>query len=213
MKFYTTEVLKQIPSNVTVIAATKYFDASEMIALYQTGIHHFGENRVEAFLEKKPLLVDYPIKWHFIGTLQTKKVKKMINEIDYLHSLDNLALAEEINKRRLAPLPCFIQVNISDEDSKHGLPISEVIPFIKSISHLPNIKIIGFMGMAELTDDEVVISHEFQKLNDLQSSVEEQCNLKLQDLSIGMSNDYLIAIEHHATFLRLGSVLFKKEVS
>ncbi|MBU1020282.1 MAG: YggS family pyridoxal phosphate-dependent enzyme [Firmicutes bacterium] len=213
MKFYTTEVLSQIPSNVTVIAATKYFDALEMKELFQSGITHFGENRVEALLEKKPLLEDYPIIWHYIGTLQTKKVKKVINEISYLHSLDNLSLAEEINKRRTTPLPCFIQVNISDEDSKHGLNISDVVLFIKSIAHYPNIQIIGLMGMAELTEDENIISKEFQKLNDLQITIEEQCNLKLVDLSIGMSNDYQIALKHHATFLRLGSVLFKKEVS
>ncbi|MBN2604828.1 MAG: YggS family pyridoxal phosphate-dependent enzyme, partial [Bacilli bacterium] len=136
MKFYTQEVLSNIPSNVTVIAATKYFDASEMKELYHSGITHFGENRVEALLEKQPLLQDLPIVWHFIGTLQTKKVKKIINQISYLHSLDNLPLAEEINKRRLIPLKCFIQVNISDEDSKHGLPIADVLPFIQSIAHL-----------------------------------------------------------------------------
>jgi uncharacterized pyridoxal phosphate-containing UPF0001 family protein len=113
----------------------------------------------------------------------------------------------------LTPLKCFIQVNISDEDSKHGLAIHQVVPFIKSISHLENIQVIGLMGMAELTKDEQIISNEFQKLNDLQVVIEKECQKKLVDLSIGMSNDYLLAIKHHATFLRLGSVLFKKEVS
>lgn len=206
------ETLKNIPNDVTVVAATKYFDTPEMKELYQQGINHFGENRVERMLEKIEDLKDFDITWHLIGTLQTKKTKKIINHIDYLHSLDNIKLAEEINKRRETPLNCFIQVNISDEESKHGLDIKEVIPFIKEVSKFPNIKVIGFMGMAAYTDDEAIISHAFQKLNDLQKQVKEQLDITITELSIGMSNDYLIAIKHNATFLRLGSVLFNKEV-
>ena len=121
MKFYTAEVLKNIPSTATIVAATKYFNSNEMIELYKTGISNFGENRVE----------NLEITWHFIGTLQTKKVRKMINNIDYLHSLNTLKLAEEIDKRRTSPLKCFIQVNISNELNKHGFDKEEVIPFIE----------------------------------------------------------------------------------
>ena len=208
MKFYTKEVLKDIPSNVTVVAATKYFNPEEMLELYHTGITHFGENRVEALLEKQEALQNTPITWHFIGTLQTKKVKKMIHAIDYLHSLNTLKLAEEINKRRTKPLKCFIQVNISSEISKHGFEKHEVIPFLEALKPLKNIQVIGMMGMAEYTTDE-----EFQVLNELQKELKETQNIELKDLSIGMSNDYLVALKHNATFLRLGSVLFKKEVS
>ena len=101
MKFYTQEVLNKIENkSVTVVAATKYFNSAEMRDLFNTGITHFGENRIEAFLEKKEDLSDLEITWHHIGTLQTKKVKKVINEVSYLHSLDNLKLAIEVNKRR-----------------------------------------------------------------------------------------------------------------
>ena len=213
MKFYTKKVLKDIPSNVTVVAATKYFNPEEMLELYHTGITHFGENRVEALLEKQEALQNTPITWHFIGTLQTKKVKKMIHAIDYLHSLNTLKLAEEINKRRTKPLKCFIQVNISSEISKHGFKKHEVIPFLEALKPLKNIKVIGMMGMAEYTTDEGLISKEFQVLNELQKELKETQNIELKDLSIGMSNDYLVALKHNATFLRLGSVLFKKEVS
>jgi pyridoxal phosphate enzyme (YggS family) len=180
--------------------------------LYNTGITHFGENRIESLLEKKGDLSDLDIIWHHIGTLQTKKVKKVINEVSYLHSLDNLKLAIEVDKRRVEVIKCFIQVNISSEESKHGLNVDEVIPFINSIKDLEKLNVIGLMGMAELTSDEDIISSEFQKLNDLQVSIKKELNIELKELSIGMSNDYLIALKHNATFLRLGSVLFKKEV-
>ena len=183
-----------------------------MKELYQTGIHHFGENRIEAMLEKMELLEELDITWHVIGTLQTKKAKKIINKIEYLHSLDNLKLAQEIDKRRTTPLKCFIQVNISHEDSKHGLEIEEVIPFLQSIKDLPNVNVIGLMGMASFIQDEIEISRQFKQLNDLQASIFESVGLSLSELSIGMSNDYKIALKHDATFLRLGSVLFKKEV-
>ncbi len=213
MIFYTEEVLSKISNkSVTVVAATKYFNSTEMRDLFNTGITHFGENRIESFLEKKDDLSDLNITWHHIGTLQTKKVKKIINEVSYLHSLDNLKLAIEVNKRRNEIIKCFIQVNISSEESKHGLNVDEVIPFIKSLEELDKIEVVGLMGMAELTSDEEIVSNEFQKLNDLQTSIKNELNIDIKDLSIGMSNDYLIALKHNATFLRLGSVLFKKEV-
>ena len=213
MNFYTKEVLSKInDKSINVVAATKYFNSAEMRELFNTGLTHFGENRIEAFLEKKEDLNDLDITWHHIGTLQTKKVKKVINEVSYLHSLDNIKLALEVNKRRIEVLKCFIQVNISSEESKHGLNVDEVIPFLKELNSLDKIEVIGLMGMAELTSDEEIISSEFQKLNDLQVLIKKELNIDLKELSIGMSNDYLIALKHNATFLRLGSVLFKKEV-
>ncbi len=212
MIFRTDAVKQTITKPVTIVAATKYFTADEMRELYQTGIHDFGENRDDAFIEKYEALADLPITWHFIGTLQTKKVKKIIHQIDYLHSLDSIKLAEEIDKRRTSPLKCFLQVNISDEDSKHGFNTDEVIPVLQELQAYPNVQIIGFMGMAEYTEDPTTIGREFQKLNDLQDIVKSELGFELVELSIGMSNDYLIALEHNATFLRLGSVLFKKEV-
>jgi len=213
MKFYTEKVLNTIEDkSVTVVAATKYFNSSEMRELYNTGISHFGENRIESFLDKIEDLSDLDITWHHIGTLQTKKVKKVINLVSYLHSLDNLNLAKEVNKRRIEKIKCFIQVNISSEESKHGLNINEVIPFIKSLKDLEKIEVIGLMGMAELTSNTEIINKEFQKLNDLQIKIKNELKMDLKDLSIGMSNDYLVALKHNATFLRLGSVLFKKEV-
>ncbi len=209
MKFYTKEVLASINNpKITVVAATKYFNAEEMRELYNTGLTNFGENRVERLLEMQEKLADLNITWHLIGTLQTKKAKKIINSIDYLHSLDTVKLASEIQKRRTKKLKCFIQVNISNEESKHGLSPKDVIPFIKELLPMDKVEVIGLMGMAELTSDEAIINQEFQKLNDLQEAIKKALNLDLKELSIGMSNDYLIALKHNATFLRLGSVLF-----
>lgn len=211
MIFYTDQVMKNIPEDVTVVAATKYFTAEEMRQLYHTGIHHFGENRVEVFLEKQIALQDLDITWHFIGTLQTKKTKKIIDKIDFLHSLDSIKLAEEIDKRRTSPLNCFVQVNISNEESKHGLNENDVIPFIKDVLSYKNIKIIGLMGMAEFTQDQSLIDEEFNRINVIKDAINKELQLHLTELSIGMSNDYLSAIKHNATYLRLGSVLFRRD--
>ena len=214
MKFFIKEIKEELKGYAgKIVAATKYFNVEEMRHVYDEGIHQFGENRVQDFLEKKEALKDLDITWHFIGTLQRKKVKKCINDIEYLHSLDHFSLAEEINKRRVSPLKCFLEVNISNEESKHGLSVKDVIPFIQKIKDLKQIHLIGLMGMATHTDDEKLIDQQFQKLNDLQHDIFNKTGLDLPELSIGMSNDYVIAIKHNATFLRLGSVLFKKEVA
>lgn len=212
MKFYVKDVQEEVKDKAVIVAATKYFNATQMRDLYHEGITDFGENRVELLLQKMESLKDLDITWHLIGTLQTKKAKKIINQIEYLHSLDTLKLAEEINKRRTSPLKCFIQVNISKEESKHGLEIDDVIPFLDSISTFKNINVIGFMGMASYTKDMELVSNQFQLLNDLKSYVEKTTTYHITDLSIGMSNDYKEALKHDTTFLRLGSVLFKKEV-
>jgi pyridoxal phosphate enzyme (YggS family) len=211
MIFYTDKVMKNVPQDVTVVAATKYFTPDEMRQLYHTGIHHFGENRVEGLLEKQEALKDLDITWHLIGTLQTKKAKKIIDKIDFLHSLDTIKLAEEINKRRSSPLKCFVQVNISNEDSKHGLNETDVIAFIKAVSDFENITIIGLMGMAEFTQDQSIIDEEFSRINSIMRTINKELHMTLKELSIGMSNDYLQALKHNASYLRLGSVLFRRD--
>lgn len=194
---------------VNIVAATKYANANQILELFESGITMMGENRVDALLEKKTQL-SLPIEWHFIGTLQSRKVKDVINEIECLHSLDRLSLATEIQKYRQEPLPCFIQVNVSKEESKHGLSIEEVIPFIEALKQYPVIQVIGLMTMAPHTNDEGVIRDCFKKLKQLQVSISE-CHLEVNCsmLSMGMSNDYMIAIEEGATHIRLGSGLFQ----
>jgi len=193
---------------VTLIAVTKYVSIERAQEALEAGINNLGENRDDSLLEKWDVLEDKPV-WHYIGTLQTRKVKNIIDKVEYIHSLDRLSLAEEINKRANHKLKCLVQVNVSGEESKHGLSIEETIPFIKELSNFEHIVIDGLMTMAPLTDNEQILRDCFRKLRELRDLVQ---NLKLEfapctNLSMGMSNDFSIAIEEGATMIRIGTAL------
>lgn len=205
--------IKPYIQNVTLICATKYVGVPELKELLRLGETHFGENRVDSFLEKVEALKEEPVDWHFIGHLQTNKVKKVINHINCLHSLDREALAESIQKYRNQVLDCFVEVNISSEPSKTGLKKEETINFIKNLAKYDKIRVIGLMGMAENTEDETILKKQFTSLKILRDEVR---NLALpyapcKYLSMGMSHDYKIAIECGASHIRLGSILFRNE--
>ena len=195
-----------------VIAVTKYVTIERAKEAYEAGIRHFGENRLEGFKEKKATLPDDAV-FHFIGSLQSRKVKEVINEVDYFHALDRLSLAKEINKRADHVISCFLQVNVSGEEYKHCIALDEVNEFLKELKAYENIKVIGLMTMAPLTDDSAYIKSIF---NDLRHKKEEiqQFNLEhapCTELSMGMSNDYQIAVEEGATFVRIGTKLVGEE--
>ncbi|MGO3780998.1 MAG: YggS family pyridoxal phosphate-dependent enzyme, partial [Enterococcus viikkiensis] len=152
------------------------------------------------------------IKWHLIGNLQRRKVKLIINEIDFFHALDSLRLAQEIQKRAEHQIDCFIEVNVSGEESKHGISPEELFSFIKDLEGLDKVHVIGLMTMAPYDANESEVRAVFSKLRQLQESVRE---LHLQyapctELSMGMSQDFKTAIEEGATFVRIGTALFKK---
>lgn len=206
------ENLSNVLENVSIdkiVAATKYVNSSTMRELYNLGLKNFGENRVDSFLKKYDELNDLNITWHFIGTLQTRKVKEMINKIEFLHSLDRLTLANEIEKRRINPLKCFIEVNISKEDSKQGMNYDDVIEFSKRIKDYKKIEVIGLMGMAMHTDDVNLIKDEFNSLVSLKNEVNKIIPTCTK-LSMGMSGDYKVALECGSDYVRLGSILFKE---
>ncbi|AOM83266.1 YggS family pyridoxal phosphate-dependent enzyme [Salisediminibacterium beveridgei] len=194
---------------IRIIAVTKYVSSDRAQEAIDSGIQHIGENRVEDYKEKYGLIGDQ-VKWHFIGTLQSKKVKKMIDDFDYIHSLDRLSLAEEIDKRaNNKEITCFVQVNVSGEPSKAGLAPDDVIPFIRNLEKFESISVIGLMTMAPMVDDEEALRHVFRELRELRDSI-RQLNLAhapCEELSMGMSNDYEIAVEEGATFIRVGSSL------
>ncbi len=143
--------------SVKVIAVTKYVDSSIANQLVNTGITHIGENRVDQFLEKYNALADKQLTWHLIGTLQRRKVKDIIPFVDYFHALDSVKLAQEIDKRATKLVKCFLQVNVSGEESKHGFAVSEIDAALAEISLLENIELVGLMTMAPIdaTDDEL----------------------------------------------------------
>lgn len=196
------------PEEVKIIAVTKYVSIERAQEAFDAGVTHLGENREEGILAKWETLQDKPT-WHFIGSLQTRKVKSIIDKVDYIHSLDRLSLAKEINKRANQSINCFVQVKTSLEESKHGLEPEEVIPFIEQLKDYSNIKVVGLMTMAPLTSNEDDLRSCFQKVKVLQGEV-QKLNLEYapcEELSMGMSNDYAIAIEEGATMIRIGTAL------
>lgn len=202
------EFLQTIPNNITLVAATKYGTAEDLKCLFNAGVTNFGENRVDAFLLKHDALKDLNISWHFIGHLQRNKARLVINKIDYLHSLDSLSLAEFIDKKRTSPLNCFIEVSINLEENKNGIPYYEVESFIKECLKFQNINIVGLMMMAKANSSDDSLREQFKALKELQQSLANNLHINLPYLSMGMSDDYLIAIKEGATHIRLGRILF-----
>lgn len=202
------QFVSTIPNNVTLVAATKYVDSEQMKILFNNGITNFGENRVDAFLNKYKKLNSLNISWHFIGHLQRNKAKDVINYIDYLHSLDSLKLAEEIEKYRQTPLNVFVEVSINLEESKNGVPYYELEDFIKSLLKYKKINLVGLMMMT-IKDSEDK-ENQFAKLVKLKNQIENSLNIKIPYLSMGMSDDYLEAIKNGATHIRLGRILFQE---
>jgi len=191
-----------------VIVVTKYVTIDRAKEAYEAGLKNFGENRIEGFLEKKKHLPDDAIM-HFIGSLQTRKVKDIINEIDYLHALDRLKLAKEIEKRAENVVKCFVQVNVSGEESKHGMSPDDVIPFIQELKDFKHIEIVGLMTMAPLTEDKIKLRQYFNQLRLLKEKV-QSLNLSYApctELSMGMSNDFNEAILEGASYIRIGTKL------
>lgn len=201
------------PKDVKIVAVTKYVSIETALEAIQAGINHLGENRDTGMLEKYETIGGKAV-WHFIGTLQSKKVKQIIDKVDYIHSLDRLSLAKEINKRSSKKIRCFVQVNASGEKSKHGLAPEEVIPFIQQLNDFTMIEIVGLMTMAPNTEDTNLIRSTFQKVKSIQKDVQalQLPYAPCKDCSMGMSNDFEIAIEEGATYIRLGSTLVGKEM-
>ncbi|WP_373895946.1 YggS family pyridoxal phosphate-dependent enzyme [Virgibacillus sp. CBA3643] len=196
------------PDEITVIGVTKYVTIERTKEAINNGIKNLGENRLEGLLEKFNHIED-DVKWHFIGTLQSRKVKDVIDKVDAIHSLDRLSLAKEINKRASEPIDCFVQVNVSGEESKHGLEPEDVTSFIKEIQKYNQVHVVGLMTMAPHLEDKERLRGIFKRLAALQYKVKEKkfVNAPCEFLSMGMSNDYEIAIEEGATHVRIGSNL------
>ncbi len=188
-----------------IVVASKYFNSDEMIKIYHLGLRNFGENYVNDLLTKKQSLSHLnDIKWHLIGHLQTNKVKKIINEIDYLHTLDSEKLAKEIQKYRIMPLNCLIQLNLEENDQKSGIFINQLDDLMKSIEKYDKINLIGLMTIGTINDLEKTEAI-FKEL----ASLKSKYNFKV--ISMGMSQDYEIALKYHSDFLRIGS-LFKEVI-
>ena len=197
--------------SVSVIAVTKYVDVETAEALLPLGVHHIGENRVDKFLEKYQALKDRPVTWHLIGTLQRRKVKDVISFVDYFHALDSLKLAQEIQKRTNHVIKCFLQVNISGEESKHGFSKEALLEQLADLAQLDQIEYVGLMTMAPFEADTDELRTIFKKTQELQAEIREKQipNMPMTELSMGMSRDYEEAIQFGSTFVRIGTAFFK----
>jgi pyridoxal phosphate enzyme (YggS family) len=196
------------PNEITIIGVTKYVTVDRTNELLNTGIIDVGENRTEEMLRKYEEIGD-KARWHFIGTLQSRKVKDIIGKVTMIHSLERLSVAKQINNRSENIVPCFVQVNVSGEDTKYGLQPDEVHEFIEQLKVYEKVQVVGLMTMAPHVEDEEEIRHVFRKLKTLRDEIKAK-NLPhapCEYLSMGMSNDYEIAIEEGATHIRVGSNL------
>ncbi len=201
--------------DIQLIAVTKYVRIPRMQETALAGISHFAENRLQDAL---PKLVFFPtdITWHYVGHLQTNKVKEVLPRFDYIHSLDRIKLADELAKQaeKLEIRPkCFIQVNVSGEESKYGIEPEELFGLAEAIRDTGIIDIVGLMTMAPYTDDPEETRPVFRKLKELQIELLQKGwpSIEPHNLSMGMSNDFEIAIEEGSTHIRIGTALVGNE--
>jgi len=192
------------PDEITIVAVTKAVEPSAIADAFKLGIRHFGENRVQDAEEKIRQLswLEPRPTWHMVGHLQSNKVKIAVEIFDIIHSIDSVRLAEAISRRTQKTIPILLQVNVSGETSKGGFSIAEVEPALEAISRLPKIEIRGLMTMAPMVTDAEQVRPVFRKLRSLRDS------FRLEHLSMGMTDDFEVAIEEGATLVRIGRAIF-----
>ena len=211
IKQQISNIKNEILDKADLIAVSKTRTIQEIKQAYNSGQLKFGENRVQEIVDKQSKLPD-DIEWHMIGHLQKNKVKYIAGFIKLIHSLDRISLAKEIDrqaKKEDRIIDCLIQIKISKEDSKFGLKIEDFTDFYKNMETFKNLNVIGLMGMATFTSDIEVIGEEFKMIKRIYDNV-ASIDPKFRVLSIGMSDDYNIAIENGSTMIRVGSKIFGK---
>jgi len=204
-------VKNTIPTGVELVVVSKMHPVEEIKIIYDAGQRNFGENKVMELMEKKDLLPN-DIQWHLIGHLQTNKVKYIAPFIHLIHSLDSAKLAAEIDKQAKKcnkVIDCLLQLYIASEETKFGFSFEEAEFFLNNqLSNFPNIRITGLMGMATNSKNTEQVRQEFKSLADFYKKYEKSFNLS--HLSMGMTNDYKIAIEEGSNMVRVGSAIFNE---
>ena len=202
-------ILSKLPKSVTLVAVSKTKPNDAIMEAYHAGHRVFGENKVQDMLTKSEELPS-DIQWHMIGHLQTNKVKFIAPFVSLIHGVDSLKLIKEIDKRAAQNnriIDCLLQIHIAEEETKFGLSDTEATQVLTYAKHLPNVRIKGLMGMATNTRDESIVRNEFAGLKELFLKF-QSVSKDLQIISMGMSNDYEIAIEQGSTMVRVGSAIF-----
>ncbi len=200
------------PDTVRLIAVSKVKPAELIEAAYHAGQKLFGESYVQEFRDKSPL-VSAPVEWHFIGGLQSNKVKYLRGRVAMIHSVDRLSLAEEINRQWSkidATIAVTLQVNVGDELTKSGCAPEELEDLVKAVAQLPHLRICGLMCLPPHSDDPEEVRPFFRQLRELAGQVErlQLPNVEMTELSMGMSGDFEVAIEEGATLVRVGTAIF-----
>ena len=206
-----SNIKTELMDKADLIAVSKTRTIEEIQEAYNSGQIKFGENRVQEIVDKQSKLPD-DIEWHMIGHLQKNKVKYIARFIKLIHSLDRISLAIEIDKQAKKEdrtIDCLIQIKISKEDSKFGLKIQDFEGFYKSLKTYKNLNIIGLMGMATFTNDTEIIDEEFKMIKKIYDDVASS-DSKFRVLSIGMSDDYNVALKNGSNMIRIGSKIFGK---
>lgn len=208
-------IVKELGENITLVAVSKTKPVEAIKELYDLGHRDFGENYVQELVEKHEQLPK-DIRWHFIGHLQSNKVKYIAPFVHLIHGVDSFKLLDEINRqgeKLQRTIDCLLQVHIAIEETKFGFDREEIIPFVDTISKyqllnkMKNIRLCGLMGMASFTENMDKVRAEFKRLKNLYDELQTS-NFKLQTLSMGMSGDYTIAIEEGSNMVRIGSLIF-----
>ncbi|MEQ9443874.1 MAG: YggS family pyridoxal phosphate-dependent enzyme [Cyclobacteriaceae bacterium] len=204
------------PSNCKLVAVSKTKPVETMMEAYEAGVRDFGENKVQEMVSKYELMPK-DIRWHLIGHLQRNKVKYIAPFVHLIHSVDSIRLLEEINKQAAKhhrTISCLLQAHIAEEESKYGFSDEELFQLIRdeTIQHLKYVKVIGLMGMASFTPTEAKVRKEFEHLKLLFEALKYNDDLPdqvhMEEISMGMSGDYRIAIEEGSTMVRVGTTIF-----
>lgn len=209
------QVKEQIPENVTLVAVSKTKPVSEIEKLYAVGQRVFGENKVQELVDKYEVLPK-DIQWHLIGHLQTNKVKYIAPFVSLIHSIDSFKLLKEVNKeakKNNRVIDCLLQFHIAQEDTKFGLSMDEANELLSSneFVEMQNVSIVGLMGMASFVEDEEQVRNEFRTLEQYFQVIKShyfKFNDHFNEISMGMSGDFQLAIEEGSTMVRVGSSIF-----
>ncbi len=198
---------------VKLVAVSKTVDVEAIKEMHAAGQKIFAENRAQTLRDKHRILAELPVEWHFIGPLQSNKIKYVYPVATLVHSVDREDILEQFiawSKKTGRQCPCLLEIHISAEETKHGFAPEEVLDVIKKYNNNEHLKIVGMMGMAPFVDDQQLIRNCFKKLAELfsRSKELEGKSYKAQELSMGMSGDFVIAIEEGATLIRIGTALF-----
>lgn len=203
---------KELPEDVKLLAVSKFHPVEALREAYDAGQRAFGESRPQE-LKLKAEVMPRDIEWHMIGHLQTNKVKYIVPFVTLIESLDSERLAQEINRqaeRCGRVIDCLLEIHITDEESKSGWAYDELMSFVSGggFQAYPNIRVRGVMGMATFTDDEAVVRRDFKRLAECKAELSEYFGEEFDTLSMGMSDDYRIALEYGTTEVRIGSTIF-----